>query len=375
MTAYDWLVVGAGLTGCTIAERLAAAGRTVLLVDRQPYVGGACHDRRDEAGVLVHSFGPHAFHTDLDHVRDYLSRFTGWRPYEHRVVAQVRGDLVVPVPYNLDTLRLLWPSASGAAELEAALLGEYGAGAQVSVLALRRSTRFRAFADHVVAALFEGYSRKQWGDAVAGLDPSVFGRVPVRLSRDDRYFVDRFQGVPADGYAAMMRRMVEGRPGLDVVLGREYEEAAREAPGARVVYTGRVDDFFGRRLGELPYRSLRFEFENRAGRRTVQPVAQVNYPTDPPAYTRSTEFRHMTGQETDSTTLCREFPVDAGVGREALYPVPGAASALLYGRYARLAAGEPAVVFAGRLGTYRYLNMDVAVAEALATAAAIVAAA
>lgn len=365
---FDFLVVGAGITGCTLAERLAAAGFSVLLIDRRDCLGGNCHDHADSSGVLVHSFGPHIFHTSDVGVVEYLGNFTDWHAYEHRVQALVQGKLV-PVPYNLDTLRALLPGPE-ADHVESMLVSRFGRDAQVSVHELLVGGELSGFGRHVYESVFEGYSRKMWGIEPRLLDPAVMGRVPVRLSHDDRYFLDDFQALPSDGYTAMFERMVGGNELIEVRLATEHT-ARLEALARHTVFTGAIDAYFGYKLGRLPYRSIEFVFESRTAHEPIQPVGTINYPNDF-AFTRSTEFRIMTGQEANSTTLCFEFPCDAMGAREPMYPVATGDSRELYGRYAAEARSRERVSFAGRLGTFRYLNMDAAVRAALDLAISLV---
>lgn len=362
MPTHDWIVVGAGISGCTVAERLAAGGRTVKLVDRRERIGGNCSDGLDHAGVLVHQYGPHLFHTQSDEVFAYLSNFTEWFAYEHRVLARAASGLV-PMPVNTRTIELLLGAERGERAL-AELAREFGEGASVNVGEIRANPRVAWVGDAIWRTAYEGYSTKQWGRWLDRLDASVLSRVPVRLSADDRYFPDRHQCMPVGGYQPMFERMVLGNPRIDVVLG---ESARPDASQARrgVVFTGPVDEYFGFRHGRLPYRSVRMRFVTHDSAALVQPAAVVNYLGPTPRATRSTEFRHFTGQDAPATTVCWEYPFEAGEGDVPMYPIPAEQTARLYARYARDAAALRDVHFCGRLGTYRYLNMDAAVAQAL----------
>jgi UDP-galactopyranose mutase len=354
---FDFLVVGAGFAGATVAERLAAHGRRVLVVDKRPHIAGNAYDSYDADGVLVHHYGPHIFHTNSKEVFDYLSAFTEWRPYAHRVLAQVDGQLV-PIPINLDTINALYGTHLSADELEA-------------FLAARREVRpeVRNSEDVVVSKvgreLFEkfyrGYTRKQWGREPRELDASVAGRVPVRTNRDPRYFTDAYQAMPRHGYTALFARMLQ-RPGISVLLQADFREVRHEVAYEHLVFTGPVDEYFDHCFGPLPYRSLRFVFESHAAER-VQPVATINYPNDYD-FTRVTEFKHITGQVHGRTVLVYEYPQAEG---DPYYPVPAPEARQLYARYAELAERERRVTFVGRLGTYRYYNMDQVVAQALTT--------
>jgi UDP-galactopyranose mutase len=358
----EWTIVGAGLAGSVLAERIATRlDQRVTLLERRAYVGGNANDYVDEHGVLVHRHGPHAFHTNSERVWDYLSRFTEWHPYEHRVVADIDGRLV-PVPFNLTSLATLWPKRA-ALRLATRLISEFGAGAQVPVLELldHRDGDIRELARTVYERLLHGYTVKQWGLAPEQLDASVTARVPIRLSHDDRYFQDRFQALPAQGYTALMRCLL-AHPNIHVELGVDY----RELDGRRVIFTGAVDELLNYEFGVLPYRGLRFEHLHSAQER-VQPCAQVNYPNQH-AYTRITEYKHMTGQRIPGSSLAREYPQPHVVGEnDPYYPIPRAENRALHQRYLEAARSRaPELRLAGRLADYRYYNMDQIVARALA---------
>lgn len=361
-----WLVVGAGLTGATLAQRIAEElDEEVAVIDRRAHVGGNACDEYDSHGVMVHGYGPHIFHTNDEGVFRYLGRFTDWRPYEHHVLAEV-NDRLVPVPFNFNSLHLLFPTAE-ARDFERLLTETYGAGASVPILRMRETlnARIRRLADFIYENVFYGYTKKQWGLAPEALSPSVTGRVPVRLSRDDRYFQDRFQAIPRQGYAAMVLRMLRHRR-IRLSLGVDFRDLGPALRPQRVIFTGPIDEYFDCMHGRLPYRSLRFEMRHQRGRGTAQPVAQVNYPNRH-AYTRITEFKLITGQVCDGTTLAAEYPGEFRPGiNEPYYPVPREENTVLYRKYdAEAAKLAGSVIFAGRLGEYRYLNMDQAVARAL----------
>jgi UDP-galactopyranose mutase len=361
-SSFDVLVVGAGFAGAVSARRMAEElGLRVLVVDRRPHIGGNAHDALDAHGVLCHTYGPHIFHTNAPKVSDFLSRFTAWRPYEHRVVAEVDGRFV-PVPVNRTTIARLH-GVETATEAEAA--------AYLASLAEPRE-RLANSEDAVVAKvgrdlyerLFRGYTRKQWALDPTELHASVCARIPVRTNDDDRYFTDAFQAMPADGYTAMFERMLD-HPGIEVRVGTDAEEVRADAGAPLTVWTGPIDAFFDHRLGRLPYRSLHFEHEVRhtPGGRLAQPVAQVNYPNERIPYTRVTEFRHLTGQVADVSTLAYEFPADVG---DPYYPIPRPENRELFHRYEALALTRPDVLFVGRLARYQYLNMDQVVAATMA---------
>jgi UDP-galactopyranose mutase len=354
---FDWLVVGAGFAGSVLAERLAReAGQRVLVCDRRPHIGGNAYDHYDDAGILVHRYGPHIFHTNSAEVFRYLSQFTEWRPYQHRVLASVDGQLV-PFPINLDTINLLYGSSLTALELPAFL----------DSLAEPRHP-VRTSEDAVLAKVgrdlylkfFRNYTRKQWDLDPSELDASVTSRVPARHNRDDRYFTDTYQAMPRHGYTRMFERMLD-HPDIKVLLNTDYREVEHFIPYDRAVYTGPVDEFFEYRYGRLPYRSLEFRFET-LDVPVSQPAPVVNYPNEY-EYTRVTEFKYLTGQEHPRTTLVYEYPRAEG---DPYYPVPRPENAELYREYRALADAVPGTVFVGRLATYKYYNMDQVVAQALA---------
>jgi UDP-galactopyranose mutase len=355
---HDVVVVGAGFAGSVVAERLASAGRRVLVLDRRDHVGGNAYDELDDAGIRIHRYGPHIFHTNSAEIVEYLSRFTAWRPYEHRVLARVR-DRLVPIPINRTTLNELFGAGledEGSAAAFLAARAEPGPPARTSEEAV-----VRAVGRELYELFFRGYTRKQWGLDPSELDSSVTSRIPTRTDTDDRYFTDRFQVMPADGYTALFERMLDHRR-IEVRTGVDYHAAASDIDAGGVVYTGPVDAFFGHRFGRLPYRSLRFTFET-LDEPWHQPVGTINEPDERVPYTRTTEFKHLTGQRSAATTIVREYPTSEG---DPYYPIPRPANRELYERYEALASATPGVQFLGRLGTYKYYNMDQVVGQALA---------
>jgi UDP-galactopyranose mutase len=359
---YDWLVVGAGFAGSVLAERLASQrGNSVLLVDRRPHLAGNAHDRLDAAGVLIHQYGPHIFHTNSEAIAAYLSQFTAWRDYEHRVLAHVDGQLL-PIPINLDTVNSLYGLDLDSAGMERFLAARRE---EVSEVRTAEDVVVSTVGRDLYEKFFRGYTRKQWGVDPSELSRTVTARIPTRTNRDDRYFTDSFQKMPRDGYTAMFARMVD-HPLIEVALGVEFADIRDRVRFRRMVFTGPVDEFFGYRLGRLPYRSLHFRHET-VDRAWHQPVAVVNYPQTE-AYTRVTEYKHLTGQRHPKTSLTYEYPSDTG---EPYYPVPRPENEALYRRYQALAQATKDVWFVGRLATYRYYNMDQVVGQALATFARI----
>ncbi len=357
---FDTLVVGAGFAGAVMAERLATqAGHRVLVVDQRPHIGGNAYDRHDDAGLLVHPYGPHIFHTNSNEVFEYLSRFTAWRPYQHRVLASVDGSLL-PMPINLDTVNRLYGLKLSAFELDG-----FFASVAEKVEAVRTSE------DVVVSRVgrdlynkfFRGYTRKQWGLDPSELDASVTARVPTRTNRDDRYFTDTHQSMPLHGYTRMFEAMLR-HPRIHVMLGTDYRDIVHLVPWKRMVYTGPIDSFFDHRFGKLPYRSLQFEHVTVAPPAPggfVQTVGTVNHPNDH-LYTRVTEFKHLTGQQHAQTSLVYEHPRSEG---DPYYPVPRAENTALFKRYEALSEQVSDVTFVGRLANYKYYNMDQVVAQAL----------
>ncbi len=361
---FDTLVVGAGYAGSILAERLASqCGHKVLVVDRRDHIGGNAYDYYDEHGVLVHKYGPHIFHTNSDKVVEYLSQFTEWRPYEHRVVAEVDGKHV-PIPINRTTVNELYGLDLKTDEEVQAFYDE-----RAEPMDFIRNSE-----DVVVAKVgrelyekfFRGYTRKQWERDPSELDKSVCARIPLRTNDDDRYFGDKFQNMPAEGYTAIFERMLD-HPDIEVRTSTEFDDVKDEVEYGHLVYTGPIDAYFDLRFGKLPYRSLEFELrsEPTPDGGMVLPRATVNQPSFDVPYTRITEYRHMTGQaDHDWTTMHVEYPRSEG---DPYYPIPNDETQALYKRYAALADQEPDVTFVGRLARYQYLNMDQVVGQALAT--------
>ena len=359
---YDYLIVGAGFAGSVLAERLANAhGARVLLVDRRPHIGGNAYDEKDAAGILYHKYGPHIFHTNSEQVRDYLSQFTEWRPYEHRVQAQVRGQLV-PIPINRTTLNMLF-DANLRTDEEAA---DYLALRAEPVEEIRTSEDvvINAVGRELYELFFRGYTRKQWGLDPSELDKQVTSRIPTRTNTDDRYFGDTFQAMPLNGYTAMFESMLD-HPLIEVRTGVDFADLKDEAfeIADYLIYTGPIDEYFDFRFGKLPYRSLKFDHRTLE-QECFQPVAVVNYPDPDVPYTRISEYKHLTGQQAPNTTITYEYPSAEG---DPYYPIPRPENQELFKKYEALADATDNVTFVGRLATYRYYNMDQIVGQALAT--------
>jgi len=359
---FDYLVIGAGFAGCVLAERLAAGlGKSVLLVDKRPHIGGNAYDHHDEHGVLIHRYGPHIFHTNSREVFTYLSRFTEWFPYQHRVRAWVDGRLV-PIPINLDTINGLYGTNFNSFQL-----AEFykSVAEPKSELKTSEDVILNQVGRELYEKFFRNYTRKQWGLDPSELDAAVTARVPTRTNRDDRYFTDAYQAMPLRGYTRMFERMLD-HPKIKILLNTDYHEIEGSILYDEVICTGPIDEFFDYQFGRLPYRSLQFQFETLETAQ-VQPVAVINYPNDN-LYTRITEFKHLTGQQHPKTTRVYEYPQAEG---DPYYPIPRPENAALYKKYQDLAAATPGVHFVGRLGTYKYYNMDQVVAQALTTFAKI----
>ena len=358
-SSYDYLVVGAGFAGSVIAERLARGmNKRILLIDKRDHVGGNAYDYFDQAGILVHRYGPHIFHTNSGDVMEYLSNFTEWRDYEHRVLASVDGHLL-PIPINLDTVNRLYGLDLDADGMQAFL------AARVETPAAIRTSEdivVSRIGRDLYAKFFQGYTRKQWGLDPSQLDSSVAGRIPIRFNRDDRYFTDTFQAMPKHGYTRMFERMLD-HANIDQALGIDYREIRKIYPGIKTIFTGPVDEFFDHRFGRLPYRSLTFDHQT-FDREQYQSAPVVNYPNDY-EYTRVTEFKFLTGQTSSRTSVVFEYPTAEG---DPYYPIPRPENAALYAKYRALAEQTDGVHFVGRLATYKYYNMDQVVAQALTTA-------
>lgn len=362
----DWLIVGAGFTGSVLAERIASQlGQKVLIVEQRDHIGGNAYDYFDTHGVLVHEYGPHIFHTNARYLWDYLGQFTEWYPYHHRVLGVVDGQ-PVPIPFNLNSLYALFPRKY-ADKLAKQLLERYGFNVKVPILQILEQADnddLKFLADYVYKNVFLQYTRKQWGLTPEELSPAVTARVPIYVSRDDRYFQDTYQGLPKHGYTALFRRMLH-HPLIKVLINTPYHDIVDEVQCQHMIYTGPVDEFFGFIHGELPYRSLHFQFMHTESER-YQAVGTVNYPNDY-AFTRITEFKHLTGQRVYGSTVVEEYP-QAYVRGENIpyYPIPKEEYRAVYRQYeVEMEKLTGRVLFAGRLADYQYYNMDQAVARAL----------
>jgi UDP-galactopyranose mutase len=353
---YDFVIVGAGFAGSTLAERLASElNKKVLLVDKRIHIGGNAYDCYDGSGILIHKYGPHIFHTNSRQVFDYLSKFTKWRSYQHRVLACVDGQLV-PIPINLDTINSLYGLNLTALDVEKFFAS---VAEPKDVIRTSEDVVVSKVGRELYEKFFRGYTRKQWGLDPSELDASVTARVPTRTNRDSRYFTDQYQAMPLHGFTRMFENMLS-HPNISILLNTDYRELKDYVPYKHLIYTGPIDEFFDYRFGKLPYRSLNFEFETHDAE-TYQTAPVINYPNDY-AYTRVTEFKYLTGQKHPKTTIVYEYSQAEG---DPYYPVPRPENAEVYRKYHELVAETPKVYFAGRLATYKYYNMDQVVAQAL----------
>jgi UDP-galactopyranose mutase len=362
---YDWLIVGAGFSGATLAERIASElGQKVLLIDRRNHIAGNAYDEPAKNGILIHKYGPHIFHTNSAKVWSYLSRFTEWRPYYHHVLAVVEGKQV-PIPFNLNTIYALFPPRM-AETLTQTLIDSFGYGKKVPILKLRETEDkdLKFLGDYIYSNVFDLYTRKQWGLSPEQLDPGVTARVPVSISRDDRYFQDSYQAMPLDGYTALFKRMLK-HPLIEVATTTQWTDVKNTVRTDRVIFTGPIDEYFDYEFGTLPYRSIGFKLHTKDAE-FVQSVGTVNFPNEFD-FTRVTEQKHLTGQKARDTITITEYPQAYERGKNEPYypiPMPQTTEALRpYQDEARKLDGK--VWFAGRLGDYAYYNMDQACARAL----------
>lgn len=380
---FDCLVIGCGFAGAVIAREHAERGdKKVLIIDKRSHIGGNAYDSYNDDGILIHNYGPHIFHTQSSRVFEYLSRFTEWRDYSHEVLADIHGKLI-PVPFNLNSLYLVFEQ-SKAERLEQKLISVYGTEKRVTISELRGQTdsELLELADFIYKNVFMYYTQKQWGIAPENIDPSVTARVPILISYDNRYFQDKYQGIPSDGYTSLFEKLID-HPNISLQLdtdsasvlkldGNRIHFCGRPFYG-RVIYTGAIDELFDCRFGRLPYRTLDFLFETHE-KTWYQSKGTVNYTVDQP-YTRITEFKHLTGQIIpDKTTIMKEYPREyTGAGKEIpYYAIINPKNEALYEKYKQIAEAIDDFYLLGRLAEYKYYNMDVIVERALLLADSII---
>lgn len=355
---FDYLIVGAGFAGSVLAERLASqANKKVLIIDKRDHIAGNAYDYYNNDGILIHKYGPHIFHTNSKEVFEYLGQFTPWRPYEHKVLASVDGQLV-PIPINLNTINQLYGLNLNSSEVEDffAARAEKVAGVKTS-----EDVVVSKVGRELYEKFFRGYTRKMWDLDPSELDASVTARVPTRTNRDDRYFTDTYQAMPLYGYTQMFQNMLSHK-NIKVMLNTDYKEVIDFIPYKNLIFTGPIDEYFNYCYGKLPYRSLEFKFET-VDQEVFQPTGTVNYPNEQ-LYTRITDFKYLSGQKHAKTAIVYEFPKAEG---DPYYPVPRPENAELYKKYQQLASTMTNTYFVGRLATYKYYNMDQVVAQALTT--------
>ncbi|MBG9377208.1 UDP-galactopyranose mutase [Panacibacter sp. DH6] len=353
---FDFLIIGAGFAGSVLAERLATVGKKkVLIIDKRNHIAGNTFDYYNTDGILVHKYGPHIFHTNSRDVYDYVGQFTKWRPYEHHVLASVDGQLV-PVPINQNTINKLY----GLNLTGEQMVDFYKKRAEkTDVIKTSEDVVVNAVGRELYEKFFKGYTNKQWDLDPSELDASVTARVPTRTNKDDRYFTDTYQAMPLHGYTQLFTRMLE-HPNIKIMLNTDYADIAGVIPYKSLIYTGPIDSYFDYCYGKLPYRSIDFKFET-IDTEKFQSSGTINYPNSQP-YTRITEFKYLTGQIHPKTTLVYEYPKAEG---DPYYPIPQPENADVYKKYKLLASTIPNTYFTGRLGTYKYYNMDQVIAQSL----------
>lgn len=377
MAIYQSIVIGAGWSGAVVAGELAKAGQKVLVLERRPHIGGNCHDTLNELGIRNHSYGPHLFHTDFERVWNYLSQYTDWMPYEHEVLAMIQ-DREVPIPFNLNSIDLLFDTEL-AQRLRDKLCSRFGMESKVPILKLReeRDPDLEFLAEFVYEQVFKNYTAKQWGMSPESIDPAVTARVPVFVSRDNRYFQDRYQALPKQGYTAVFDKILD-HPSIDLQLNTDFKSVLQFKEGkfyfenqvfeGDVIYTGQIDELFDYKFGQLAYRSLHFVYENH-DLDFYQSKTTVNYPNHPD-FTRITEYKHISPSAVQGQTqIMREYP-GAYDPQDPLYQIPyypifTPQHQQAYAQYAQAAAQIPQLHLLGRLAEYKYYDQDDAILRAL----------
>lgn len=369
----DSLIIGAGFAGAVMAERLAKSGKKVLVIDKRPHIAGNCYDIHDQNNILIHKYGPHLFHTNNKEVWDYLSQFTEWEIYHHKVLAFIDGKNV-PIPFNFNTLYKVFPTLV-AKSLEKKLLAAYPLGSKIPILELKKSEDkdLQKLADYIYNKIFVNYTAKQWGLRPDEMDRAVTARVPVLIGRDNRYFTDTYQAVPKYGYTKLFEQIL-AHPNIQVMLNTDFKEIGSinedgiylfgEKYNRQVIYTGQIDELFDCKLGELPYRSVKMDFE-LIDQIQYQEATTINYPNDY-TFTRITEFKHIHPIECSTTTILKEYPQNYKRGQNTpYYPIFTDENQKLYTKYVEYAKNYPNLILLGRLAEYKYYDMDDIVEKAL----------
>lgn len=353
-----------------MAERIAnILKKEVLIIEKRDHIGGNCYDCYDKNGILIHKYGPHIFHTNFRRVWEYLSQFTKWNNYEHKVLGEIDGKKV-PIPFNLITLREFFPKIVSD-NLETKLINKYGLNNKISILELRQSEDkdLKFLSDIIYQKIFLNYTKKQWGLKPEDLDSSVTERVPVFISKDNRYFQDEYQGIPFDGYHQMFKNMLDN-PNIKIMLNTDFKELIEiknneiffndKKFNGKLIFTGSIDELFNYCYGELPYRSLNFIFET-INKNYFQEVATINFPNNH-KYTRITEFKHLTLQKTNKTTIVKEYPKNYKIKKDIpYYPIPKKSFEDIYKKYLNKSKKISNLILVGRLADYKYYNMDMVV--------------
>ncbi|MDE6209622.1 MAG: UDP-galactopyranose mutase [Lachnospiraceae bacterium] len=371
---YDYVIIGSGFAGAVVARSVADLGKKVLIIEKRSHIGGNCYDENDENGILIHKYGPHIFHTNSEEVYTYLSKFTKWYDYSHEVEANLNGTFI-PVPFNLNTLKIVYGEEKSE-RLREKLISEYGYGNRVPILKLRENTDedIRNIADFVYENIFLKYTMKQWGQTPEQIDPAVTGRVPVLISEDNRYFQDKYQGMPLEGFTPLFEKMLDSenitiRLNSDAKDLLEFKEDGIYFENSKfsgnVIYTGAIDELFDCKYGRLPYRTLRFDM-SYLDKEEYQPKAVINY-TVSEDFTRITEFKKLTGQKSKGTIIMKEYPMEYTGGQDEIpyYAIANEENHRMYNRYTDIVKQYDNFYLLGRLAEYKYYNIDGIVEKAL----------
>ncbi len=352
---YDYLIIGMGFSGITLANKLANDGNKILIIDKRNHIGGNSYDYYNIDGILIHKYGPHIFHTNSEQIWEYLSQFTSWYFYTHKVLAQV-DNIKVPIPINKTTINKLYGLALNEEEMQ-----KFYDNVKISISEIKNSQDvvLSKVGKDLYEKFFKNYTKKQWDLYPSELGPEVTSRIPIRVNDDDRYFTDKYQGLPLDGYTIMFEKMLNSK-NIHIKLNTNYNDTINKIKFNKMIYTGPIDEYFGYKFGKLPYRSLDFKFETFE-KEKFQEIGVINYPNEFD-FTRITEFKYLTGQTHKKTTIVKEYSKSDG---DPYYPIPKSEYKLLYKKYEELAKNEKNVYFVGRLATYKYYNMDQCVAVAL----------